>query len=74
MSKPAPLSPCSTRREKERQSTGGRAPMLGSDILASMPFNWDSTLGEITLKPLPSPHLPQSLVDAPRIERDGDTE
>lgn len=46
----------------------------GSDILASMPFNWDSRLGEITLKPLPSPHLPQSLVDAPRIERDGDTE
>ncbi len=73
MSKPTRRSPSFTQM-KGRQSSGARALVLGSDILASMPFNWDSTLGEIAPKPLPNPHLPKSLVDALRIERDSDTQ
>lgn len=50
-------------REEQRQPLATEsAPVMGSEILAGMPFNDDPTLGEIAVAPLPNPNLPASLV------------
>ena len=41
-------------------------PVLGSDLLESMPFNDDPSLGELTPTGLPNPGLPKSLGDTLR--------
>jgi len=49
-------------REDQRQPLAAEGgPVMGSDLLARMPFNDDPTLGEIAPAPLPNPNLPASL-------------
>ena len=43
-----------------------KAPVSGSEVLASMPFNDDPSLGELTPIGLPYPGLPKSLGDTLR--------
>ena len=41
-------------------------PILGSEVLASMPFNDDPSIGELAPISLPNPGLPKSLADTLR--------
>ena len=43
-----------------------KAPVMGSEVLAIMPFNDDPSLGELTPIGLPYPGLPKSLGDTLR--------
>lgn len=74
MSKSSPRLPSATQRVGTRQYSLASAPVLGSEILAGMPFNDDPLLGEIAPTRLPNANLPKHLANALPNERDVDVE